>query len=494
MMLSSNFIGKLFDLANKEKHIIQLVSGYNTGQIKYYISQAPSDFSGFMKINPNMVKDASLLFHKAVPYVPNFYDLPMSFDSDRLPSNYRSAKITDYSQYGPGKITKIIDDLVLNTDEDFINRHSPVPLDRYNLYRPNCPQAYRPLINVCGVGVDPIGTSIDFDHFIDGRLVNQYEFKPENHPSKYTYYPENPLGFVIFTDPRIKRPIKSAIVQYYSPFGDTKFRNRSHGTVEYNTAEPIDYYLNLLGINSMKGNQFLRKLAAFELAKGLEQEEGIPCNMIDGKLTVMMPSQVYANKTTSGIFDSWVKKLTRQVKKLGKKIEKSFTTPLRNQLKEKMPAVWASIDKLDKSIGFERTMKKFGTQLDGIAEKYGSKLMEAAVNAAASRAGAYVGMDPDTVKTITNVTVKTADFLTNKDKDKLAKLIDNVDSDALMRGDITSITNDIMGSIKGKMIDEKGGEGLTDYNNLVNLLGEMKQDFIKEGTKTIEKLKTNNRS
>lgn len=483
--ISKKDIRALCELAGAAESPIQFLAGVSNsqnnsvGSVRYYLKDVPHNDRSF------------IYFMKAVPFVPDFNRFPMAFDRNRLPRHEVQRSMCDVSTYTPEcKRNKIFKHLMLNLQKDFELRKTPFPLQQMDLISPQTPSMYRPYVaydaraEVSGPfnGIPaPIGTNIKFDDFLNTNVIDNMLYTPTNHPRRRNIYPEKAIGWMVFSDPAITKPINEAKVFYYNPFG---FVGSNNNPVYKNRGDLASVVCLFNGINPVT-NPRLRKIIGFELARLMQRDGCIPHQSRKG-LAMLLPT----GETVSGLFDKWTKKLVRYVKKVGKKIEKGFTTPIRNYLKEKAPGVWGVIDKIDKKLGVEKTLKKFGGKLTSLAEKYGPKLMEAATNAAVSATASYVGVDPAMAQKYTQMAIKTADHLSSGKKDKLLKVAVNAFSETdINKGDVGEIVGDMLTSVKDQMVSTKGKEGTQDFNSFLNIVQDMYKEGKKEMTKVIKEEK-----
>ena len=472
----------LLTIAGQAKSPIQFLAGANreVGSVRYYIKDVPHNGRSF------------IYFLKAVPNVADFWRWPMSFDRDRQLRHESQRSMCDVSTYTPApQRNKIFKHLMLNLQKDFELRSVPFPLQQMELMAPQSPSMFRPIVAnnpmIPNSGVSgpfngipaPIGTNISFDDFLNTDVIDNMQYMPSNHPRGRNIYPEKAIGWMVFSDPAITQPINEAKVFYYNPFGFVG-----------NTKEPV-YKQDLAsvvclfnGINP-KTNPRLRKLIGMEMARVMQRDGCIPIQNHQGLAMVLPPGESVGN-----LFGKWSKKLTKWVKHTGKKIEKGLTTPMRNWMKEKAPGVWKIIDSVDKKLGVEKILKKYGVTLEVMAKKYGAKLMEAAVNAAVSTAASYVGVDPKLAQKYTMVAIKTADQLSSGKKADLLKIASTAFSAAdINKGDVGEIVSSMLTSVKDQMVGEKGVEGKQDFNSFLNIVQDMYTEGKKEMTKVLKEEK-----
>ena len=472
MKVTKKDLKDLFDLVEGVEYPLHFVAGVNqVGGVKYYYHDAP----------PNM-----LYFLKATPFVPNFYRWGMS-QKNLFPIHEEERTIRDVSTYTPqGKKNKIFKNLILNLQRDFENRRLPVATPKMKLLPPQMPSPQRTPVSG---DYSPIGTDITFDSFIDPAIVSKLKYKP----SMYNVQPEEAIGWVLFTDPNITKPINEAKVFYYNPFGyaynsQNRYGCKYVGNVPHTKPQNpdiIDIAMVMFGVCPKK-NPMLKKILAYDLAKNLEKA-GIRVDQSGNKLVIHFAPSMF----TGNIFGKWAKKLVREVRKLGKKFEKSVTSPIRDMLKKKAPGVWGVIDKLDKKLGWNDIVKKYNKTVDVLVKKYGAKLMETAIMSGASYVGANyggnIGLSGDEVKNLTRATIKVGSGLSSKDKSQLLDVLQNsVNVTDLASGDMKAITGNILTNVKNEMIGQKGTEGEDDWNTFRDTLGSMIKDAKGEAKKIFD--------
>jgi hypothetical protein len=297
---------------------------------------------------------------------------------------------------------------------------------------------------------------ISWDSFLDdGRIMN-FDFAKEkpSHGLKPGHF-----GIVVLEDPLTNkyRSSKDSLIAVLKKSNDL-----------------ASILLNMIGV-CPRMNPFLRRLAGFEIGKQLRQN-GL--NIIqDGNYIVMETPAV-----TSGFFGNIIKKAVKAMKSAGSKIQKSLLDPIREWMKSKVPAVWNVVDKFDKGSGFTKTLKKFSKGVEGIALKYGEKVLSMAIMATATVVGG------PGASVAAGMLLKVADNLSNKDKKVLTQIVDAAGQvEKVDKTDMKDLTVNLFSSLKDQMITSTGKEGEVDFDMIMNMAKEavVKTEKSKEEAKTV---------
>ena len=183
--------------------------------------------------------------------------------------------------------------------------------------------------------------------------------------------------------------------------------------------------------------------------------------------------------TVGGFFGHLIKKITHEIKSVGRKIQKHVLDPVREWMKSKIPGVWKTIDKFDRKAGITKSLKKFSGTVEKVAKKYGEMIINTAIVAAASIAGSpAAGQAASMALMAAN---RITDALTKKEKKTLkqiAKVGGNLEK--VDKADLKDLTVNLFGNLKKEMVKKKGKEALDDFQSIIN----MARDVVKETEET----------
>lgn len=298
---------------------------------------------------------------------------------------------------------------------------------------------------------------INWDSFLDEQKVMSFDFtKP---------HPEDTLtvsgkGIMVLEDPFTTKQ---------------KMQNNNLKIVK----EGVDLTSLLLGMIGVcpRSNPYLKRITGFELAKSLKNK-GLPVIQQGNWILIKLP------ETVGGFFGHLIKKVTHEIKQVGKKIQKNILDPVRDWMKSKIPGVWKVIDKFDRNAGITKSLKKFSKTVEDVAKKYGERVINMAIMAAATVAGgpaASMGASM-LLKAADTIT----DQLTKKEKKTLKEVVKvGGELEKIDKTEIKDLTLNLFGKVKNELAQKKGKEGLDDFQKIIN----MARTTVEETEKTEKEAK-----
>lgn len=447
MKVSKNELNKLIKSINGVKYTMHFVAGCNNknknknlGSVLYFSDMLYPDSMRFFKadvFSPDDIHNWNFgqKCNCEKTFAKTFYDFTETRKIKNPNINFRR----DFLQRNPNPATPINEYEDINNDKN-----------RYMFVGGNLNQ-----------------NKLSFDDFLNKELIKNMQYSKKIK----VVNGGNIEGNVIYYDDYIDVPINYTKAFYYNPYG--AISNKSNRLPCLNPAYDLtDYVLLKEGVSPYR-NRCFKRLIAFNLMKELENE-GL--NIVKNNNKYIIP----IDKTVGGksAYQKYWDKLIRSVKKTGKKIEKSFTEPIRKYLKKNAPALWKAIEKIDKSLGFTKITKKYGKELEKLGQKYGAKLMETAIMVGSQYVASQVGVDPNLTKQAISMAVKTYDNITDKDKGQLENILNT--ATYINSPDVQNVFSRMFSATENAMQDkEKNKEQLNkDLGLLKNIFTDMYTEAV----------------